>query len=168
MRLKFRRISTTGSFSYSKIQHWTGTTPRRLNKAWMGGNSSILVASCLGGRRVQVSDSIICSKPKLTAATDYLFHQFGSNEDWDRLAEVTGDSEWKWSNMRQYVQKVGCTDIPRAPCSYSTSVIDSTRDSCHLLMDTTPRMRSSTLYMGTKACSRRPYMGLTNLSTLLS
>jgi hypothetical protein len=38
--------------------------------------------------------------------TDYLFHQFGTKEDWDRLGAVSGDNGWTWANMRQYIQKV--------------------------------------------------------------
>ncbi|KAF8877932.1 hypothetical protein CPB84DRAFT_1714701 [Gymnopilus junonius] len=39
------------------------------------------------------------------SSVNFLFHQFGTDEDWDRLAQVSGDSGWAWSNMKQYVQK---------------------------------------------------------------
>lgn len=37
---------------------------------------------------------------------DFMFHQYGTSEDWNRYAAFTGDSGWAWANMRQYVQKV--------------------------------------------------------------
>ncbi|KAF5318063.1 hypothetical protein D9619_012083 [Psilocybe cf. subviscida] len=40
-----------------------------------------------------------------SSSANYLFHQFGSSEDWDRLAKLTGDVNFKWSAMRKYVQK---------------------------------------------------------------
>ncbi|KAF8962179.1 hypothetical protein BDZ97DRAFT_1759417 [Flammula alnicola] len=39
------------------------------------------------------------------STANYLLHQYGSTEDWDRIANITDDPEWAWSNMRQYVQK---------------------------------------------------------------
>ncbi|KAF8192528.1 hypothetical protein BJ912DRAFT_1095103 [Pholiota molesta] len=41
-----------------------------------------------------------------SSSINYLFHQYGSTEDWDRFARVTGDPGWAWSNMRQFVSKV--------------------------------------------------------------
>jgi len=38
--------------------------------------------------------------------TDYMVHQYGSDEDWDRYAKVTGDPGWAWKNVRKYVKKV--------------------------------------------------------------
>lgn len=38
--------------------------------------------------------------------SDYLFHQFGSDDDWNRLASVSGDQGWSWNNIKKYVQKV--------------------------------------------------------------
>ncbi|KAF9482458.1 alcohol oxidase [Pholiota conissans] len=40
-----------------------------------------------------------------SSSVNYLFHQYGSTEDWDRFANVTGDPGWSWSNMRRFVQK---------------------------------------------------------------
>ncbi|KAF5328368.1 hypothetical protein D9619_013247 [Psilocybe cf. subviscida] len=40
-----------------------------------------------------------------SSSVNYLFHQFGSNDDWNRLASVSGDSGWSWSNIKKYVQK---------------------------------------------------------------
>jgi len=37
---------------------------------------------------------------------DYLFHQYGTDEDWNRISSVSGDAGWSWSNMKKYVQKV--------------------------------------------------------------
>ncbi|KAF5318100.1 hypothetical protein D9619_012067 [Psilocybe cf. subviscida] len=39
-----------------------------------------------------------------SSSANYLFHQFGSSEDWNRLAKLTGDSNWQWSNMRKFIQ----------------------------------------------------------------
>jgi choline dehydrogenase len=35
-----------------------------------------------------------------------MFHQYGSAEDWDRYAKVTGDSGWTWENVKKYIKKV--------------------------------------------------------------
>ena len=37
---------------------------------------------------------------------DYMVHQYGSNDNWDRMAKVTGDPGWAWGNMRQYILRV--------------------------------------------------------------
>lgn len=42
----------------------------------------------------------------LNQSLDYLFHQYGTNEDWNRLGSTSGDSGWSWSNMKKYIQKV--------------------------------------------------------------
>ena len=42
----------------------------------------------------------------LIISADYMVHQYGSDEDWDRYAELTGDSGWAWSNVKNYVKKV--------------------------------------------------------------
>ncbi|KAF8962180.1 hypothetical protein BDZ97DRAFT_1920652 [Flammula alnicola] len=39
------------------------------------------------------------------SSANYLLHQFGSIEDWDRIANISDDPGWAWNNMRQYVQK---------------------------------------------------------------
>ncbi|PPQ71682.1 hypothetical protein CVT26_007649 [Gymnopilus dilepis] len=40
-----------------------------------------------------------------SSSANYLIHQYGTDEDWNRLASVSGDNGWSWSNMKQYVQK---------------------------------------------------------------
>ncbi|KDR81186.1 hypothetical protein GALMADRAFT_61126 [Galerina marginata CBS 339.88] len=40
-----------------------------------------------------------------TSSANYLIHQYGTDEDWNRLSSVTGDAGWAWNNMKQYVQK---------------------------------------------------------------
>ncbi|KIM44803.1 GMC oxidoreductase [Hebeloma cylindrosporum] len=40
-----------------------------------------------------------------SSSANYLFHQFGTNEDWDRLSLVSGDPGWSWPNMKKYIQK---------------------------------------------------------------
>ncbi|KAF5316717.1 hypothetical protein D9619_006567 [Psilocybe cf. subviscida] len=40
-----------------------------------------------------------------SSSVNYLFHQFGTDEDWNRIASVSGDSGWSWTNMKKYIQK---------------------------------------------------------------
>ncbi|KAF8178724.1 hypothetical protein BJ912DRAFT_1063051 [Pholiota molesta] len=40
-----------------------------------------------------------------SSSANYLIHQYGTDEDWNRLASTVGDSGWAWSNMQQYVAK---------------------------------------------------------------
>ncbi|KIM42957.1 GMC oxidoreductase [Hebeloma cylindrosporum] len=40
-----------------------------------------------------------------SSSANYLFHQYGTDEDWNRLGSVSGDAGWSWSNMKKYVQK---------------------------------------------------------------
>ncbi|KAF8962123.1 hypothetical protein BDZ97DRAFT_1920795 [Flammula alnicola] len=40
-----------------------------------------------------------------SSSANYLFHQYGTFEDWNRLANISGDSGWEWSNMKPYIQK---------------------------------------------------------------
>ncbi|KAJ3505131.1 hypothetical protein NLJ89_g7572 [Agrocybe chaxingu] len=35
---------------------------------------------------------------------NYMVHHYGSSEDYDKLAAITGDNSLKWSNMKQYIQ----------------------------------------------------------------
>jgi len=35
-----------------------------------------------------------------------MVHQYGSDEDWDRYAKLTGDPGWAWKNVKNYVMKV--------------------------------------------------------------
>jgi hypothetical protein len=37
---------------------------------------------------------------------DYMFHQYGSDEHWDRYAKVTGDPGWAQNNVKNYITKV--------------------------------------------------------------
>ena len=39
-------------------------------------------------------------------SADYMIHQYGSDEDWDRYAKLTGDPGWAWNNVKNYVKKV--------------------------------------------------------------
>ncbi|KDR79277.1 hypothetical protein GALMADRAFT_63161 [Galerina marginata CBS 339.88] len=56
----------------------------------------------LGGRILQYNRGRILGG---SSSINYLFHQYCSSEDWDRLGTVSGDPGWKWQNIRQYVQK---------------------------------------------------------------
>ncbi|KAF9479960.1 alcohol oxidase [Pholiota conissans] len=40
-----------------------------------------------------------------SSSANYMMHQYGSTEDWDRYARITKDAGWAWKNMRQYVKK---------------------------------------------------------------
>ncbi|KAF4610054.1 hypothetical protein D9613_010669 [Agrocybe pediades] len=40
-----------------------------------------------------------------SSSVNYMVHQVGTNEDWNRLAAVSGDPGWAWNNMRQYISK---------------------------------------------------------------
>jgi hypothetical protein len=42
----------------------------------------------------------------LKISADGMIHQYGSDEDWDRYAQVTGDPGWAWNNVKNYVKKV--------------------------------------------------------------
>ena len=35
-----------------------------------------------------------------------MIHQYGTNEDWDRMANVSGEAGWSWNNMKQYIARV--------------------------------------------------------------
>jgi len=37
---------------------------------------------------------------------DYMIHQYGSSEDFDKIAEITDDIDWKWDKLKQYIKKV--------------------------------------------------------------
>ena len=38
--------------------------------------------------------------------SDYMIHQYGTNENWDRMARVTKDPGWSWDNMKKYIERV--------------------------------------------------------------
>ncbi|KAF5327464.1 hypothetical protein D9619_004054 [Psilocybe cf. subviscida] len=40
-----------------------------------------------------------------SSSINYLIHQFGTKEDWNRYADVSGDQGWSWDKMRKYVRK---------------------------------------------------------------
>ena len=42
----------------------------------------------------------------LNISADYMVHQYGSDEDWDKYAKLTGDPGWAWNNVKNYVKKV--------------------------------------------------------------
>ena len=63
----------------------------------LGGSSS--ASEYLG-----IQHSILLLSHKIFA--DYIVHQYGSDEDWDRYAKVTGDPGWAWKNVKKYIKKV--------------------------------------------------------------
>ncbi|KAF9528607.1 hypothetical protein CPB83DRAFT_929274 [Crepidotus variabilis] len=40
-----------------------------------------------------------------SSSANFLLHQFGSSDDYDRLARITGDVGWSWSKMKKYIFK---------------------------------------------------------------
>lgn len=44
--------------------------------------------------------------PCLPLHTDYMAHMYGSSEDYDRIAAVTGDPGWKWENVKKNIGRV--------------------------------------------------------------
>ncbi|KAF8185123.1 hypothetical protein BJ912DRAFT_489061 [Pholiota molesta] len=38
-----------------------------------------------------------------SSAANYMIHQYGSSEDWDKLASDTGNINWSWNNIKQYI-----------------------------------------------------------------
>ncbi|KIM43770.1 GMC oxidoreductase [Hebeloma cylindrosporum] len=40
-----------------------------------------------------------------SSSANYMVHQYGSDEDWDRFANLTRDPGWAWKNVKNYVQK---------------------------------------------------------------
>ncbi|KJA13939.1 GMC oxidoreductase [Hypholoma sublateritium FD-334 SS-4] len=40
-----------------------------------------------------------------SSSANYMALQYGSHENWDKVAKVTGDSGWLWSNMKRYISK---------------------------------------------------------------
>ncbi|KAF9533808.1 hypothetical protein CPB83DRAFT_757126 [Crepidotus variabilis] len=40
-----------------------------------------------------------------SSTVNYLIHQYGSSDDYDKLASITGDPGWSWTNMKKYIYK---------------------------------------------------------------
>ncbi|PPQ81819.1 hypothetical protein CVT25_013655 [Psilocybe cyanescens] len=40
-----------------------------------------------------------------SSSINFLFHQYCTMDDWNRISAISGDAGWRWSNMRQYVTK---------------------------------------------------------------
>ncbi|KAF9477982.1 alcohol oxidase, partial [Pholiota conissans] len=40
-----------------------------------------------------------------SSSANYLLHQYGPNDDWNRMGAVTGDPGWAWDNMSKYLQR---------------------------------------------------------------
>jgi hypothetical protein len=41
---------------------------------------------------------------------------YGSSEDWNKYAAITGDEGWNWNNMRQYILKVKLETLSNRRC----------------------------------------------------
>ncbi|KAF9530999.1 hypothetical protein CPB83DRAFT_892268 [Crepidotus variabilis] len=40
-----------------------------------------------------------------SSSANYMVHHFGSSDDYDKLASLTGDNGWSWANMKKYIFK---------------------------------------------------------------
>ncbi|KAF9475186.1 alcohol oxidase [Pholiota conissans] len=38
-----------------------------------------------------------------SSTANYMIHQYGSSEDWDKIAADTGNVNWSWNNIKQYI-----------------------------------------------------------------
>ena len=65
-----------------------------------------------GGQAALVSTGIQRSRVFMNIFADFMVHQYGSDEDWDRYAKLTGDPGWAWNNVKNYVKKVLYFDNP--------------------------------------------------------
>ena len=48
-----------------------------------------------------------------TFVLDYMVHQYGSSEDYDKMAALTGDNGWSWSNMKNFIAGVSASLRPK-------------------------------------------------------
>ena len=82
----------------------------------LGGSSSISECTCSGNAEG--------GKLRVMNVLDYMIHHYGSSEDYDRLARITGDSGWAWKNMKRYIDRVGpnnsCNEHRSQTFSFST------------------------------------------------
>jgi len=77
-----RRVCTVEQFLTRVADFWEGQAP---------------LVSTGGIQRLWAS---------LKISADYLVHQYCTDEDWDRYANLTGDPGWAWKNIKKYVKKV--------------------------------------------------------------
>ncbi|EDR09885.1 uncharacterized protein LACBIDRAFT_318175 [Laccaria bicolor S238N-H82] len=40
-----------------------------------------------------------------SSSVNYMVHQYGSSEDYDKIAEITGDAGWNWDNVKRNIGK---------------------------------------------------------------
>ncbi|KAH6888359.1 hypothetical protein BKA70DRAFT_1409386 [Coprinopsis sp. MPI-PUGE-AT-0042] len=40
-----------------------------------------------------------------SSSINYMVHQYGSSEDYDKMAALTGDSGWSWNNMKKFITR---------------------------------------------------------------
>ena len=70
----------------------------------MGERSHILEENCWGVVRQSVSLLPFPLRRYVSQGLlDYMVHQVGSSEDYDKLARDTGDSSWSWKNIRKFI-----------------------------------------------------------------
>ena len=43
-----------------------------------------------------------------------MVHQYGSSEDYDKIAEITGDAGWSWDSVKRNIGKVLFSNLPIA------------------------------------------------------
>lgn len=87
----------------------TGIIPLPLSLVLTTGHTHTQEAAFLVGAVAQVCLSLPLSRAVFSRLSlDYLIHQYGTNEDWNRMANVSGDLGWAWNNMKQYIKRVCC------------------------------------------------------------
>lgn len=60
-----------------------------------------------------------------SSSINFMFYTRGSYEDFDRIADVTGDSGWSWNNLQSYILKV--RNYPPCKIFVCTTLIFSCR-----------------------------------------
>ncbi|RXW12904.1 hypothetical protein EST38_g12951 [Candolleomyces aberdarensis] len=65
-------------------------------------NYTVVPQTHLNGRTFPVARGRILGG---SSSVNYMVHHYGSSEDYDRLARITGDPGWAWRNMRRYIDR---------------------------------------------------------------
>jgi len=97
-------------------------------------------------------------------SADYMIHQYGSDEDWDRYAKLTGDPGWAWNNVKNYVKKVLHFNAFRY-IKLNTDLISSMRKSYLQTTDMVQLANLFCLYMVSAGRSSSAFQGWTRQLT---
>lgn len=94
----------------------TGTTLLYHKRVWPIGQLPMHVGRFLVARHplVRVSSCSV-GQYEQEEFSDYMIYTRASQDDWNRLASVTGDNGWSWSSILPYAKKVRliCCDTGR-------------------------------------------------------